>query len=63
MAFENEHADQIHDVRLVEHHMRRQLLTRAEHTKYLENLEDVSAHGTETDTRFASLWDFDHADD
>ena len=62
MAFENDQADLMHDVRLIRHHVRRNLLTEQDHQKYLDSLEDVAASGVETDTRFANLWDQDQAD-
>lgn len=63
MAFENEHADLIHDVRLVEHHIRRQILTADEHRKHLAGLQDVGEHGEQTNTRFQALWEQSHDED
>lgn len=59
MAFENDQADLMHDVRLIRHHIRRNLLSDKDHEKYLASLDDVGEHGVETDTRFANLWDQD----
>ena len=44
--------DQLHDVRLVPHHMRRQILKTKEHQAYLDSLEDVSELCETTETKF-----------
>ena len=56
MPFENENSEAIHDVRLVRHHVRRGLLTNADHDKYLATLQDDADKGDETLTRFTRVW-------
>lgn len=56
MPFENENSDAIHDVRLIRHHVRRSLLSNADHEKYLATLQDDADKGEETLTRFARVW-------
>jgi hypothetical protein len=45
------------DVRLVRHHMRRQLLSRKEVDDHLAKLPDDAEHGVETETRFVGYSD------
>lgn len=48
------HDDKMFDVRLVKHHIRRQVLDPKDFQKHLDGLEDDAAHGEETETRFSS---------
>jgi hypothetical protein len=46
--------DQLHDVRLVKHHLRRNKIDTASHQAWLDTLEDVADLGEPTVTRFQS---------
>ena len=46
------------DVRVVEHHIRRGLLTRDDYEAYLKTLTDEGTEGVETATRFVNpFWE------
>ena len=47
-------SEKMHDVRLVRHHIRRQVLEPKEHQAYLDSLEDCAELGEPTETRFAA---------
>ncbi|MCB9674991.1 MAG: hypothetical protein H6737_07735 [Alphaproteobacteria bacterium] len=46
-----------YDVRLVRHHMRRQILDKKQLDEHLGKLPDDAAHGVDTDTRFVGYSD------
>ena len=53
MAAKQQHDEKLFDIRVLEHRLRRGVITKAEYDKYLASLPDDAVNASETATRFS----------